>query len=191
LKKTYQLANTKKVGKINYYLIKLSIRVIIQLELIILQLKIILALIQGVTNNPVKSFVDDRGFLTQIMPEGAEEFPMVRSYSTGNFSKGIIRGFHKHKKEIKAFFVCSGAAKFVAVDDRKESVTYKEINTFILSTLNPSVLIIPTGVYTGWMSLKDETVVLGISSEPFNQDKPDDERLDPFSFGDVWKVKDR
>jgi len=41
------------------------------------------------------------------------------------------------------------------------------------------------------MSLKDETVVLGISSEPFNQDKPDDERLDPFSFGDVWKVKDR
>ena len=57
--------------------------------------------------------------------------------------------------------------------------------------MNPSVLIIPTGVYTGCLSLKDETVVLGISSEPFNQDKPDDERLDPFSFGDVWKVKDR
>ena len=148
-------------------------------------------MIQGVQNNTVKSFVDDRGVLTQIMPEGEKKFPLVRIYSTSNFSKGTIRGFHKHKKEKKAFFVSSGAAKFVLVDDRKDSATYKEINTFILSTLNPSVLLIPIGVYTGWVSLQDGTVVIGMSSEPFDQDNPDDERLDPFSFGDVWKVKDR
>ena len=148
-------------------------------------------MIEGIKNNPVKSFIDDRGFLSQILPEGDEHFQIKRIYSTGNFSKGVIRGFHKHKKEKKAFFVTSGAAKFVAVDDRKESPTHKEINTFILSTLNPTVLTIPTGVYTGWISLKDETVVLGISSEPFDKDNPDDERIDPFAFGDVWKVKDR
>ena len=150
-----------------------------------------LDLIKDVKNNPVKSFIDDRGFLFQILPEGDESFEIKRVYSTGNFSKGIIRGFHKHKREEKAFFVPSGAAKFVVVDDRKDSPTYKEINTFILSTLNPTVLVIPTGVYTGWMSLDDTTVVLGISSEPFDSDNPDDERLDPHSFGDVWKVKDR
>ena len=77
------------------------------------------------------------------------------------------------------------------VDDRKDSPTYKEINSFILSMLNPSVLIIPTGVYTGWMSLDDNTVVLGISSEIFDKNNPDDERADPHSFGDVWKVNDR
>ena len=148
-------------------------------------------MIDGIKNSPVESFIDDRGFLSQILPEGDESFKIRRIYSTGNFSKGVIRGFHKHKKEKKAFFVPSGSAKFVTVDDRENNPTHKEINTFILSTLNPSVLIVPTGVYTGWMSLEDNTVILGISSEPFDKENPDDERLDPFSFGDVWKVKDR
>lgn len=142
-------------------------------------------------NNPVQSFIDDRGFLSQILPEGDESFEIKRLYSTGNFSKDTIRGFHKHQREKKAFFVPSGAAKFVAVDDRKDSPTYKEINSFILSMLNPSVLIIPTGVYTGWMSLDDNTVVLGISSETFDKDNTDDERLDPYTYGNVWEVKDR
>ncbi len=139
----------------------------------------------------MKSFIDDRGFLSQILPEGDESFDIKRIYSTGNFSKGTIRGFHKHSKEKKAFFVPSGVAKFVAVDDRKDSPTYKEINSFILSMLNPTVLIIPTGVYTGWMSLDDNTVVLGISSKVFDKNNPDDERLDPYTYGNVWEVKDR
>lgn len=150
-----------------------------------------MVLIKGVKNNPVKSFIDDRGFLTQILPEGDGGFQIKRIYTTGNFALGVIRGFHKHKKEKKAFFVSNGAAKFVVVDDRKESNTYKEINTFILSRLSPSVLTIPVGVYTGWMSLEDGTVVIGISSEPFDKEHPDDERLDPYTYGDVWKVKDR
>ncbi len=148
-------------------------------------------MIDGVKNSRVESFIDDRGFLSQILPEGDESFTIKRIYSTGNFSKGTIRGFHKHKKEKKGFFVTSGSAKFVVVDDRKDSSTYKEINTFILSTLNPSVLTVPVGVYTGWMSLQNDTVILGISSEPFDKENPDDERLDPFAFEDVWKVKDR
>ena len=142
-------------------------------------------------NNSVQSFIDDRGFLSQILPEGDESFQIKRIYSTGNFSKGTVRGFHKHSREKKAFFVMSGVAKFVAIDDRNDSPTYKEINTFVLSTLNPSVLIIPTGVYTGWVSLSENTVVLGISSGTFDKNNPDDERADPSSFGDVWNVKDR
>ena len=148
-------------------------------------------MIEGIKNNPVKSFIDDRGYLNQILPEGDKGFQIRRIYSTENFSIGVIRGFHKHKREKKGFFVTKGAAKFVAVDDRKDSPTYKEINTFILSKLNPTVLTIPTGVYTGWMSLEDGTVVLGISNEPFDKENPDDERLDPYAFGDVWKVKSR
>ena len=139
----------------------------------------------------MESFIDDRGFLSQILPEGSESFNIKRIYSTGNFARGTIRGFHKHSKETKAFFVASGAAKFVAVDDREDSPTYKQINTFVLSQLNPSVLVVPTGIYTGWMSLEDKTVVVGMSSEVFDKDNPDDERLDPFAYGDVWEIKNR
>lgn len=148
-------------------------------------------MIQGLECNNVESFIDDRGFLSQILPEGDKLFNIKRIYSTGNFSKGTIRGFHKHSRERKAFFVTVGVAKFVAVDDRKESPTYKQINTFVLSQLNPSVLVVPTGVYTGWMSLDDKTVIIGISSEPFDKNNPDDERLDPFAYGDIWEVKSK
>ena len=148
-------------------------------------------MIQGLQCNKVESFIDDRGFLSQILPEGDESFSIKRIYSTGNFSKGTIRGFHKHSREKKAFFVTSGVAKFVAVDDRKESPTYKQINTFVLSQLNPSVLVVPTGIYTGWMSLDDKTVIIGISTEPFDKNNPDDERLDPFTYGNVWEIKNR
>lgn len=148
-------------------------------------------MIEGLEHNKVDSFVDDRGFLSQILPEGDKSFNVKRIYSTGNFSKGTIRGFHKHSRERKAFFVTTGAAKFVAVDDRTNSPTYKQIDTFILSQLNPSVLVVPTGVYTGWMSLEDKTVIIGISSEPFDKNNPDDERLDPLTYGNVWEVKSR
>lgn len=148
-------------------------------------------MIEGLQYNKVESFIDDRGFLSQILPEGDKSFNIKRIYSTGNFSKGTIRGFHKHSRERKAFFVTSGAAKFVAVDDRKDSPTYKQIDTFVLSQLNPSVLVVPTGVYTGWMSLEDKTVIIGISSEPFDKNNPDDERLDPLTYGNVWEVKSR
>lgn len=148
-------------------------------------------MIQGVENKLVQSFIDDRGFLSQVLPEGDESFDIRRIYVTGNFSKGTIRGFHKHEHEKKAFFVPFGSAKFVAIDDRKDSPTYGEINSFVLSMLKPSVLVVPTGVYTGWMSLEEKTVVMGISSKSFDKNNPDDERADPNSFGDVWKVKDR
>ncbi|MGI0036653.1 MAG: dTDP-4-dehydrorhamnose 3,5-epimerase family protein, partial [Nitrososphaera sp.] len=91
----------------------------------------------------------------------------------------------------KGFFVASGAAKFVLVDDRKDSPTYKNNEAFVLTPASPSILVIPTGVYNGWMSLADNTIVIGISTEPFDRDNPDDERIPPDTFGDLWTVKGR
>ena len=148
-------------------------------------------MINGVEHNYVETFIDDRGFLSQILPEGKGNFAIRRIYSTRNYAIGTIRGFHKHRIEHKAFFVVSGSAKFVLVDDRQDSTSYKKIDTFVMSHLKPSVLYVPTGIYTGWMSLSENTLILGISTEPINTENPDDERLDPHSFGDVWSVKDR
>lgn len=149
-------------------------------------------MIEGVKNVPVKTFVDDRGYLTQVVQETDGVMPPIkRIYVTGNFSKGVIRGFHKHSREWKGFFVPSGAAKFVLVDDREDSKTYKNIDTYVLSPAGPSILVIPTGVYNGWMSLAENTIVVGISTDPFDRDNPDDVRLSPDTYGDVWTVKGR
>jgi len=63
-------------------------------------------MIAGVKLIPVKTFVDDRGYINQIVQHSDGVFPKLeRLYLVGNFGKGVIRGFHKHEKEWKCFFL--------------------------------------------------------------------------------------
>ena len=57
-------------------------------------------MIQGLECNKVESFIDDRGFLSQILPEGDKSFEIKRIYSTGNFSKKMVKVLDKLDKEI-------------------------------------------------------------------------------------------
>jgi dTDP-4-dehydrorhamnose 3,5-epimerase-like enzyme len=135
----------------------------------------------------VKCHSDDRGFLYQIYGDFPDKFPNVkRIYVVGSFSKGIIRGFHMHKKEHKCYFVVSGAAKFVVVDEKKKA------STNVLSSRNSPVLIVPPKHYHGWVSLEDNTILIGLSDKSLNESLKDDFRMDPFSFGkELWEVKPR
>lgn len=135
----------------------------------------------------VKCHVDDRGFLYQIFEDSQEHFPKVRRiYVVGNFGKGTIRGFHKHIYESKCYFVVSGAAKFVVIDkDGKPAA-------FVLSSRNPSVLVVPPGYEHGWVSLEDNTVLIGMSDKTLQESLSDDYRSDPFKYGrEVWEVRPR
>jgi dTDP-4-dehydrorhamnose 3,5-epimerase-like enzyme len=149
-------------------------------------------LIEGVKIVPVPTFVDDRGFINQIIQASDGVFPKLeRLYIVGNFGKGIIRGFHKHEKEWKCFFVIKGAAKFVLVKEKSKTMDDLETDTFTLSSNNPSLLIVPPGIFNGWMSLEEQTIVLGVSNFAIDETKKDDFRVDPYTWGDVWKVKNR
>lgn len=135
---------------------------------------------------PLKCHVDDRGFLWQIYGN-YEDFPQVkRIYVVGNFSKGTIRGFHKHMVEWKCYFVANGAAKFVMLDENER------ISAYTLSTRDPSVLIVPPTFSHGWVSLEDNTLLIGLSNRSLEESKQDDFRADPLKYGkDVWEVKMR
>jgi len=135
----------------------------------------------------IETHVDDRGFLNQIFESTKNLFPEVkRIYVVGNFGKGVTRGLHMHKREWKYFYVVKGAAKFVAVKEGEES---PEI--MVLSEKNPSILVVPPGYYHGWMSLEEDTVLIGISNKTLEESLKDDIRVDPNKFGDVWSVKPR
>jgi hypothetical protein len=41
------------------------------------------------------------------------------------------------------------------------------------------------------MSLEDDTQMISIASHAYNREKPDEVRIPPDSFGDVWTVKGR
>jgi dTDP-4-dehydrorhamnose 3,5-epimerase-like enzyme len=133
----------------------------------------------------VSCHVDDRGFLFQIYK--SYEFPGVkRIYVVGNFSENIVRGFHKHNEEWKGYFVVSGAAKFQVVDKGGR------LKAYILSEKNPSVLVVPPKYSHGWVSLRKNTVVIGISDKTLEESLQDDLREDPFMFGsEIWSTKSR
>lgn len=136
--------------------------------------------------------VDDRGYLIEIIRATDDHFTKFgQIYLVGDFIRGVIRAFHKHSVLWDWFFISHGAAKFILKDDRSDSPTYKEMNTFVIGSRNPGLLVVPPGVYHGWMSLEDDTQMVSTASEVYNRENPDEVRIPPDSFGVEWEVKGR
>ena len=139
----------------------------------------------------LKVFCDDRGVFVPVMDELQNLDPKIgrieRIYYVANPTRGVIRGFHYHKKEWKFFTIVKGSAKFVAVDPDKPEVIY----SFIGSDRKANLINIPPGYANGWVSLEDGTVLLCASTADTKGSIADDKRFDPFKFGDVWTVKGR
>jgi dTDP-4-dehydrorhamnose 3,5-epimerase len=149
-------------------------------------------LIKDAAKIDLVAHVDDRGYLIEIIRATDPHFTKFgQVYLVGNFAKGVIRAFHKHNVLWDWFFISHGAAKFVLVDDRADSPSYKEQEVFVISSRNPSLIIVPPGVYHGWMSLADDTQMISTASEVYNRENPDEVRIPPDSFGDIWTVKGR
>lgn len=138
------------------------------------------------------TYIDDRGCLSVLCQTSDGMMPKIeRTYMVTNFGKNIVRGFHKHKLNWDCFIVTKGALKIVLVDDRPGSKDYKKKLTFVLNDKKPQALIVPPGVWHGLMGIDNRTQFLSICSENLDKKNPDEERIAPDSFGDVWEVKSR
>lgn len=63
------------------------------------------------------------------------------------------------------------------------------METIILTQRNPSLIVVPPGVYHGWMALEDNTLLISTASEVYNHRKPDETRVPYNSFGYDWSIK--
>jgi len=150
----------------------------------------------------VQSISDDRGLLVPFTDD-IDHALFKRSYIVENYGKGVIRGLHYHKEEIKVFTMASGAAKFVTFElppemvDRNDTREIAEhaqkktgtVKTWVLSNRHHGVLVIPACFANGWISLEDHSVLVSLSSSRFEEAMKDDYRLDPMIIGEhYWKV---
>lgn len=148
--------------------------------------------IEGVKAEPLVAHVDDRGYLVEILRSTDDHFTQFgQVYLVGNVKAGTIRAFHKHEELWDWFFISHGTAKFVLRDDRETSPTYGHMQAVVAGERNPTCLVVPPGVYHGWMSLSDDTQLISTASHVYNREKPDEVRIPPDSYGDVWTVKGR
>jgi len=146
--------------------------------------------IQGLEMIPLQVNFDDRGYLFEII-HNYEISKFGQVYAVGDPARGTIRAFHKHEILWDYFCIVKGSAKFIFVDDRKDSKTYKEQEIVILSEKVPRIVIVPPGIYHGWMSLEDNTIMVSTGSELYDKENPDEIRISPDSFGDIWTIKGR
>lgn len=133
----------------------------------------------------IRGHSDDRG--TFLPVTDGFDLPLARVYICENYAQGTIRGFHYHERETKGFFVIRGAVKFVAVNPDKP----EETHVFALSPTVPKVLVIPPGWAHGWMALKEDTLLLGMSDATLQQSLADDRRFAPQTWGNLWEVVGR
>ena len=141
--------------------------------------------------------MDDRGYLVEIarIKGGPESHSTVHQfgqvYLVGNMTKGTIRAYHKHYELWDWFFISHGSAKFILKDDREESPTHGELMVIVVGDRNPTLIAVPPGVYHGWMSLEDDTQLISIANHTYNREQPDEERIPPDAFGELWEIKGR
>lgn len=139
---------------------------------------------------PLQVHMDDRGYLFEVIHSTDTFFSKFgQVYVVGNMARETIRAFHKHKELWDYFSIVHGSAKFALYDDRKDSPTYQKTQTIVLSEKNPKMIVVPPGVYHGWMSLEDDTILLSVGSEVYDQKNPDEERVPFDSFGYDWSIQ--
>jgi dTDP-4-dehydrorhamnose 3,5-epimerase len=148
--------------------------------------------IQGVELIPLVARVDDRGYLIEILRATDPHYTKFgQVYLVGDNARGTIRAWHKHNVLWDWFFIGHGSAKFGLYDDREDSPTKGELMTVVTSERNPTLIVVPPGVYHGWVSLEDDTQLISTASEVYNRERPDEVRVPPESFGFDWSVKGR
>lgn len=153
----------------------------------------------------VQSISDDRGLLIPFTDDIDEKL-FHRCYYVEDYGKGVIRGLHYHKEEVKIFTIVSGSAKFITLKLPEEKANRNNleeigkyaienpdsIKTWVISNRHHAVLFIPAFYANGWISLEEHSVLIGLSNLRFEKAKNDDIRIDPFVIGeDYWKVRGR
>jgi dTDP-4-dehydrorhamnose 3,5-epimerase len=115
-------------------------------------------------------------------------------YVVGDRIPLVVRAFHKHRDLHDWFSIIRGSAKFVLVDDREDSPTYRKFDMVVQSDRKASLLVVPPGIYHGWMSLEPDTIMISTASHEYNRENPDEVRVPPDHFNgligeDPWQIK--
>jgi dTDP-4-dehydrorhamnose 3,5-epimerase len=133
-------------------------------------------MLKGITINPLKQIIDERGSFTEIMRKDWKSLLNTDSLVQANFSKsypGIIRAWHKHLRgQTDYFIVLKGALKICAYDENT-----KELDEIISTQQDPKIVKIPGHYWHGFKALGSEiTFLIYFTTKLYDHQNPDEER---------------
>jgi len=141
-------------------------------------------------------FKDHRGqfarfFCARELAEIGLEKPIAQINHSRTRAKGAIRGMHYQKSphaELKIVRCIRGACFDVAVDLRKDSPTYLQWHSEILTEENSYALYIPEGFAHGFQTLEPDTELLYLHTEFYTPNSEDGIRFDDPAIGINWPL---
>lgn len=139
-------------------------------------------MIEGVKLRDLQVNADERGHLVEIFREDWELYdpnPEMSYYSMTY--PGIVRAWHKHHRGQVDHFVCpKGRIKVGVYDERGDSPTRDELNTFVIGEHNQQAIRIPGACWHGFKAIGEGPAFLvNFPTNLYDYDNPDEERLDP------------
>ena len=138
-------------------------------------------MIQGVELKKLKLISDDRGRLMEILRRDDKIFKKFGQVYITTCLPWAVKAWHCHKRQDDHFVCVKGRIRLALYDARGNSSTYKEVNEFELSLQEPLLVKIPRKVYHGFKGISDEeAMVINIPTLPYNRNKPDEYRIDPY-----------
>lgn len=124
--------------------------------------------------------LDERGHLVEAFRSDWDEYepePAMSYYSVTY--PGIIRAWHRHLRGQVDYFTCpQGRIKIGIYDDREESPTKGELDTFVIGEDKPRVVRVPGDCWHGFKAIGTKpALMVNYPSELYDYEEPDEERL--------------
>ncbi len=148
--------------------------------------------IAGVYWKALRPIVDGRGEVMELWSQSwltTEPLIVPQHIYQSATDYGVIKSWHLHQHHTDQFVVTRGKLQVICVDVRPDSPTFREVNSFILGTHQPALLLIPPGVLHGWKALSaPEVIVVNLQSHPYD---PEDEFRFPWDciLQDLWEPR--
>ena len=142
-----------------------------------------------------KLFEDDRGYFFESYSEASfAKYGIDLKFIQDNQSSskyGVIRGLHLQAApyaQSKLVRVLQGEILDVAVDIRKDSKTYGQHYSIVLSAENRKQLLVPKGFAHGFSVLSENAVVFYKVDAIYNKESERGIRFDDPSLSIDWKI---
>ncbi len=159
--------------------------------------------IEGVQVHRLQRFVDDRGFFQEIYRAKAdhpasealakffEGVPVAQLNYTIVDAENHIKGLHYHLKQQDVWFCPHPSkAKFVLLDVRKSSPTFRRTQVIVAGDGQDLLVRIPEGVAHGYRPLTNPCALFYIVTRTFDVNDPDEWRIawDHPAVKELWEV---
>jgi dTDP-4-dehydrorhamnose 3,5-epimerase len=117
-------------------------------------------MIEGASLVPLRQIGDERGKVMHMLRSDAPFYKGFGEIYFSTVNPGFVKAWHLQLATIRHYAVLAGTARVVLYDDRDGSATSAAVNEFVLGEDNYHLLVIPSGVWSGFAAIGDQRALI-------------------------------